>query len=115
MLGGRVPPAHAGDGACIGDRLQELRCRAAGGRCEITARRELAAGRHLITPKHAAQSALMPVGAVHRRDRGNQPAGIGMGRGRKQPVACRHFDQLAGIHDADAIGDLGEQRKVMVT
>ncbi|MNF62219.1 hypothetical protein D3C84_438950 [compost metagenome] len=46
-------------------------------------------------------------------DRGDQPARIGVGWVRQQLIATRDLDQFAGIHDANAIGDLREQREVM--
>ena len=36
-----------------------------------------------------------------------------MGRVRQQPFARCYLDELAGIHDANSVGDLGQQGKVV--
>ncbi len=70
-----------------------------------TTRGETAAGVHLVRGRHAAGNRRQPPAAPSRiGQRGEQPLRIWMSRRGEERLARRGLDQLAGIHDADAIG-----------
>jgi hypothetical protein len=51
--------------------------------------------------------------AADRRDRGHQPLGVGVERLLDDWADAADLDDLAGVHDADAIGQLGVHRQVV--
>ena len=58
----------------------------------------------------------MPVdrlGLLDLRDRGDEPARIGMPRPREELGGRRDLDHAAGIHDADPIGDLRQHAEIV--
>src|SRR5260370_6107331 len=99
------PAAHLMTG-CIGERHEERVALGADRLTQGTARREAAARGHGADRRHLAGDGAEADGvAVDARDRAQQQLGIGMGRAGEELVHRRDLDDLAGIHDGDAVGD----------
>src|SRR5260221_1695808 len=78
------------------------------------ARGEAAARRHGADRRYLAGDRAQPRGiAIDARNRAQQQLGIGMSRPREELVDRRGLDDLAGIHDGDAVGDRGDDAEIM--
>ena len=110
-FGHDLAPTPAGDGALGIDALQLLRfnkaalCRVVAARCEGTATRQL-----LPTQQPPQRRRIR---GFDPRDRSDQPLGVGMPRLEEYLPGRRVLDDATGIHDADPVGDLRQQRKIM--
>ena len=97
-----------------GRRLfQHLHFRRAGGFREIAARLERAARRQLVALQQSAQALADALAGPELRDGGDEAARIGVPRLREELARRRDLHHVAGIHDADAIGDLRQQPQIM--
>jgi hypothetical protein len=76
-------------------------------RSEATSRERFVQRRHVARDRFEQVTALVDVG-----QRAEQPVCIRMQRLREEVLLARQLDQLARIHDADAIGDLRDDRRV---
>ena len=75
---------------------------------------EAAAAGHGVERGDAAGDGLEGlVVAVHARDRGEEGSCVGVGGGGEDAVHVALFDDLAGVHDGDAVGDLGDDAEVV--
>src|SRR5262249_4534575 len=99
---GRQDAAHE---VALAGRQQGRRLRRAVGTYERAARGEAAAGRDLGEVGWRAGDGFQPL-ATHAvvHGRGEQAAAVGMLRSIDHLLHRCQFDDLAGIHDADAVG-----------
>src|SRR6266568_3180568 len=78
------------------------------------ARGEAAARRHGADRRHLTGDRAEAAGvAIDARDRAQQELGIGMRRSGEKLIDRGDLDDLAGIHDSDAIGDRGDDAEIV--
>ena len=76
---------------------------------EPATRRRIDSARRIALQDHV----IAPDLRVGDRDRGDQRLGVGMTRTVEQLVPRRRLDELAEIHDGDAIADMAHHAEVM--
>jgi hypothetical protein len=108
-----LPPPLARDVVLSADGGQHLRSRKALPLRVLTPRSELTARRQLLARQQAAEKRSLIRGAAHLEYRGDQSSCIGVTRRAKELSRLSDLDELAGVHDSEAVTDLSQYRHVM--
>ena len=87
---------------------------ARGGLVEVAAGMEGAPGRHVDGTRYVAgEQCQAGLGLRHAGDGGQQGLGVGVGGGVDDGLGGADLDDLAEVHDGDALGHVGDDADVV--